>query len=73
VKPEQYVAQLAKLIASGRDREALEYSLRYRSMVSPGLSPEQFDRVSGMMEGAAMSVALSDAAAGVEAEAPARP
>jgi hypothetical protein len=61
MEPEQYIDRLGEMIASGRDREALAYAKEVRPSVAPRLTPEQIELAGGLLEGAAMLVAMEDA------------
>lgn len=60
--PEQYVARIGQLVASRRDQEALDLSIRFGPGVHSRLSDEQYDLVSGMLESAAMALGMQQAA-----------
>jgi hypothetical protein len=61
MSPEKFVAEVGRLIADGKDEQALELGSRLREEMMPKLSREQFWRVCGMMEGAQLAVDLAEA------------
>lgn len=61
--PDEYIDELGALVAGGSDQEALEFARTAGPGVRPPLTGEQFSHVWGMLEGAAMSVNLTEAAA----------
>ena len=62
MRPEQYIERLEELIAAGQDEAALDFSIRARADLRPELNADQFDHVAALMEGAIMTVKMSDAA-----------
>jgi hypothetical protein len=60
--PEQYIDRIGELVASRRDREALDLSVRVGPGVHSRLTDEEYDLVSGMLESAAMVLGMQDAA-----------
>ncbi len=64
--PEQYLDQLGELMAAGRDRDALAFAKEMKASLDRRLSLEQIDFVGGLLEGAAMAVAMEDAEAPTE-------
>jgi hypothetical protein len=54
--PEEFIDQVATLIAEGRDEEALEFGSKHREEMMAKLDNYQFLRVCGMMEGAQLAV-----------------
>lgn len=61
MSPDQYIEQLERLVAEGKDREALDFAARGEPAVRPPLSIEQIDHVGGMLEMVAMAVAMAEA------------
>lgn len=61
--PEQFLARVAALVAAGKEQEALDAAHATGPEVRPALTADQFARLGGMLEGAAMSVNLTEAGA----------
>lgn len=61
--PEQLLAQVAALVAAGREQEALGFARATGPGVRPALTADQFARLGGMLEGAAMTLDLAEAEA----------
>lgn len=62
--PHEYVAEIDRLIAAGRDEAALEFASRVDPAVVDKLPPDEFFRVCGMLEGAEMAVAAASLLSG---------
>ena len=60
--PEQYVDRIGMLVASRRDRGALDLSIRVGPSVHSRLTDEEYGLVSGMLESASMALGMQDAA-----------
>ena len=73
MSPEQFVTEVALLITSGKDEQALELGSRLREEMMAKLSREQFWRVCGMMEGAQLVVDLAEAERERQRQAQERP
>ena len=50
--PQEYVARLVELVGAGRDEEALEFSSQHCVAMTPLLTLDEIDLVSGLMESA---------------------
>ena len=61
---EDFIDHLARLIADGRDAEALALASQQRQAMLPLLSPEQFLHVCSMMEGAQLAADMLAVEAG---------
>jgi hypothetical protein len=61
--PDEFVEQVGRLIESGRDQDALDLAARVGPSVKSALSFDQIDRISGLLEGAAMAADMSRATA----------
>jgi hypothetical protein len=59
MKPEDYLAQLAALMAAGRHREALAFAAAESSRIAPPLTVEQRESLYGPMETAATLASLA--------------
>ena len=64
--PDRYLEGLRRLIAEGRDQDALDFAARFQRTVEPPLSAGQLDRVGGMLEGSSMAIAMLHARAAGE-------
>ena len=56
--PQDFIAQVARLIADGKDQEALQLGSQLCEGMLPKLTREEFVRVCGLMEGAQLAVDL---------------
>ena len=52
--PQEYVARLVELVSAGRDEEALEFASQYCVEMTPLLTLDEMDLVSGLMHSAEM-------------------
>lgn len=68
MSPDEYLAHLERLVSEVRDQDALDFATRFQPTVQPPLSFKQLDYVGGMLEGAAMAVAMLEATASRDAE-----
>jgi hypothetical protein len=59
MSPDDFIDQVGRLIETGHDQEALDFAARVGPAVKPALSFDQLDRVSGLLEGAAMATDMS--------------
>jgi hypothetical protein len=56
--PTQYIEQLTALVASGQEKAALDLASRFWPTVSPQLSGEELEFVSGLMESAETALGM---------------
>lgn len=61
MNPRDFVIRIDALITAGRDQDALELAACFASAVMPQLAPEDFFRVSSMLEGAELAVSAAEA------------
>ena len=56
-----YVEQVGRLVSAGRHREALDFAAQFEPTVEPPLDLDEIDRVTGLLEQAAMVVDIESA------------
>lgn len=56
-----YIEQVGRLVGAGRHREALDFAARFEPAVEPPLGLDEIDRVTGLLEQAAMALDMEGA------------